>query len=59
MERIAKYYEEIGKIIKDLTFSYLDRRGELWDDRKKNGRKLWIKDFLMQSFLNTSRLLKI
>ncbi len=39
MERIAKYYEEIGKIIKDLTFSYLDRRGELWDDRKKNGRK--------------------
>ena len=39
MERIEKYYEEIGKIIKDLTFSYLDKRGVLWDDRKKNGRK--------------------
>ena len=39
MERIEKYYEEIGKIIKDLTFSYLDKQGVLWDDRKKNGRK--------------------
>ena len=39
MERIEKYYEEIGKIIKGLTFSYLDKRGELLDDRKKNGRK--------------------
>ena len=39
MERIEKYYEEIGKIIKDLTFSYLDKRGEIWDYRKKNGRK--------------------
>ena len=39
MERIEKYYEEIGKIIKDLTFSYMDKRGELWDDRKKYGRK--------------------
>ena len=39
MERKEKYYEEIGKIIKDLTFSYLDKRGELWDDKKKNGRK--------------------
>ena len=29
MERIEKYYEEIGMIIKDLTFSYLDKRGEL------------------------------
>ena len=39
MERIEKYYEEIVKIIKDLTFSYKDKRGELWDDRKKNERK--------------------
>ena len=39
MERIEKYYEEIGKIIKDLTFSYVDKQRELWDDRKKNARK--------------------
>ena len=39
MERIEKFYEEIGKIIKDLTFSYVDKQGELWDDRKMNGRK--------------------
>ena len=39
MERIEKFYEEIGKIIKDLTFSYVDKQGGLWDDRKKNGRK--------------------
>ena len=39
MERIEKYYEEIGKIIKDLTFSYVDKQSELWDDRKKIGRK--------------------
>jgi len=40
MERIEKFYEEIGKIIKDLTLSYVDKQGELWDDRKKNGRKI-------------------
>ena len=39
MERIEKYYEEIGKIIKYLTFFYVDKQGDLWDDRKKNGRK--------------------
>ena len=39
MERIEKFYEEIGKIIKNLTFSYLDKQGEIWNDRKKNGRK--------------------
>ena len=38
MERIENYYKEIGKIIKDLTLSYVDKQGELWDDRKKNGR---------------------
>ena len=54
MERIEKYYEEIGKIIKDLTFSYLDKRGELWDDGKRMGENLitklddtsWQKEFL-------------
>ena len=35
MERIEKFYEEIRKIIKDLTFYYVDKQGELWDDRKK------------------------
>ena len=39
MERIENYYKEIVKIIKDLTFSYMDKRGDLWDDRKKNERK--------------------
>jgi len=29
MELIEKYYEEIGKIIKDLTFSYVDKQGKL------------------------------
>jgi len=27
MEQIEKFYEEIGKIIKDLTFSYIDKQG--------------------------------
>ena len=39
MERIEKFYEEIGKIVKALTFSYVDKQGELCDDRKKNKRK--------------------
>ena len=55
MKRIEKYYEEIGKIIKDLTFSYVDKQGVVWDDRKKRmGENLitklddtsWQKDFL-------------
>ena len=29
MERIEKFYEEIGKTIKDLNFSYVDKQGEL------------------------------
>ena len=40
MERIEKYYEEIGKIIKYLTFSYVDKQGDLWDDRKKEWEKI-------------------
>ena len=28
----------MGKTIKDLIFSCVDKKGELWDDRK-NGRK--------------------
>ena len=35
MERIEKFYEEIGKIIKDLTFSYVDKQGEFWDHKKE------------------------
>ena len=54
MERIEKYQEEIGKIIEDLTFSYVDKQGELWDDKKKRGENLntklddtsWQKEFL-------------
>ncbi len=40
MERIEKFYEEIEKIIKDLTFSYVDKQGKLWDDRKKEWEKI-------------------
>jgi len=40
MERIEKFYEEIRKIIKDLTFSYVDKQGELWDDREKKWEKI-------------------
>ena len=62
MERIEKYYEEIGKIIKDLTFSYLDKRGELWDDKKRMGENLisklddtsWQKEFLDMKAHSTS-----
>ena len=63
MERIEKYYEEIGKIIKDLTFSYVDKQGELWDDRKKRmGENLitkvddtsWQKEFLEMKSHSTS-----
>ena len=62
MERIEKYYEEIGKIIKDLTFSYVDKQGELWDDRKRMGENLitkvddtsWQKEFLEMKSHSTS-----
>ena len=30
----------IGKIIKDLTFSYVDKQDEVWDDRKKEWEKI-------------------
>ena len=39
MERIEKDYEAMGKTIKNLTLSYMDEQKELWDDKKKNGRK--------------------
>ena len=42
MEWIEKYYEEIGKLIKDLNFSLVDKQGELWDDRKKELKKIWL-----------------
>lgn len=63
MELIEKYYEEIEKIIKDLTFSYVDKQGELWDDRvKKMGENLitklddtsWRKEFLEMKSHSTS-----
>ena len=40
MERIEKYFEEIGKIINYLTFSHVDKQGDLWDDRKKEWEKI-------------------
>ena len=46
MERIEKYYEEIVKIVKDLTFSYVDKQGELWDDRKKEWEKIWLLNWM-------------
>ena len=62
MERIEKYYEEIIKLIKDLTFSYVDKLGDLWDHRKKNGENLitkldetsWQKEFLEMKSHSTS-----
>ena len=62
MERIEKYYEEIGKIIKDLTFSYMDKQGELWDDKKRMVENLitklddtsWQKEFLEMRSHSTS-----
>jgi len=27
-------YRAMGKTIKDLTFSYMDKLGVLWDDKK-------------------------
>ena len=63
MERIEKFYEEIGKIIKDLTFSNVDNQGEPWDDRKKRMREKlitkldetsWQKEFLEMKSHSTS-----
>ena len=62
MERIEKYYEEIGKIIKDLTFSYMDKQGVLWDDKKRMEENLitklddtsWQKEFLEMKSHSTS-----
>ena len=30
----------MGKTIKDLTFSYMDKLGLLWDDKKKEWKKI-------------------
>ena len=40
MEQIEKDYEEMGKTIKDLTMSQLDKQDELWDERDKLGVKI-------------------
>ena len=39
VEQIEKDYKAMGKTIKNLTLSYMDKQGELWDAKKKNGRK--------------------
>ena len=39
MEQIEQDFQKMEKKIKDLTFSYIDKQGEFWDDRKKNERK--------------------
>ena len=43
----------MGKTIKDLTFSYMDKLGVLWDDKKKEKNLItklddtsWQKEFL-------------
>ena len=62
MNNIEKDYEEMGKTIKDLTFSYVDKQHELWDYRKKNGINLitklddtsWRKEFLEMKSHSTS-----
>ena len=63
MEWIEKYYEEIGKITKYLTFSYVDKQDDLWDNRKKRmGENLitklddtsWQKEFLEMKSHSTS-----
>ena len=40
VEQIEKDYEEMGKTIKNLTFSDMDKQGELWDDKKKEWKKI-------------------
>ena len=37
MEQIEKDYEEMGKTVKDLSMSYLDKQDNFWDEVYKNG----------------------
>ena len=62
MERIEKDYEAMGKTIKDLTFFYMDKQGEFWDDKKRKKENLitkvddtsWQKEFLEMKSHSTS-----
>lgn len=54
MKRIEKYYAEIGKIIKNLTFSYVNKKGEIGMIKKKGENLItklddtsWQKEFLV------------
>ena len=40
MERIEKDYEAMGKTIKNLTFSYMDKQGKLWEEKKRMDENL-------------------
>ena len=37
MEQIERDYEEMGKTVKDLSMSYLDKQDNFWDEVYKNG----------------------
>ena len=37
MEQIEKDYEEMGKTVKDLSMSYLDKQDNFWDEVYKTG----------------------
>ena len=37
MEQIEKDYEEMGKTVKDLSMSYMDKQDNFWDEVYKNG----------------------
>ena len=62
VEQIEKDYEAMGKTIKNLTFSYMDKQGELWDDKKRMEENLitklddtsWQKEFLEMKSHSTS-----
>ena len=59
---IEKDDEAMGKAIKDLTFSYMDKLGVLWDDKKRMEENLitklddtsWQKEFLEMKSHSTS-----
>ena len=62
MERIEKYYERIGKIIKDLTFSYWTNKTSFGMIEKRMGENLitklddasWRREFLEMKSHSTS-----
>ena len=42
---IEKDDEAMGKSIKDLTLSYMDKLGVLWDDKKR--KKIWLLNWMI------------